>query len=304
MNLKINLGNDMFTADYIIAGHRIRMKGLKLLKALNSMKGFDLFIARNEGNPEWTFISAETDEYPTIPPTSKILFAESKDGFKSNFAKRPEGSFIFESSSAKGETVVFETDQETDTTFFYGDFSEELLRFALWLAYGIAVVPTMTLSLHSSSVLYKDKVILFLGESGTGKSTHTRLWINHIEGAELFNDDSPILRVENKKMIVYGGPWSGKTPCYRTDSYPLAACVRLYQAPFNKIDRLTKLEAYTALHPSCPPEFAYDDRLYDFVSEFLGDLISNVPVFKMGCLPDADAARISCEAIYGSCLPK
>ena len=53
--------------------------------------------------------------------------------------------------------------------------------------------------------------------------------------------------------MVYGSPWSGKTPCYKAERYPLAGCVRLSQAPYNKIRRLNTLQAYAALHPSAPP---------------------------------------------------
>ena len=294
----------MISKDYIIAGHRIRIQGLPLVFAVNKLKGFDLFSVSSEYEPEARFISADPGTSPAIPSDAKNLYSDSKDGFKSSFMKKTDGGYIFDSSSERGDRIIFETDSSAKNTIFYGDYNEDLLRFALWLAYGLAMVGTLTVSLHSSSILYNDKVILFLGESGTGKSTHSRLWLNHIEGAELFNDDSPILRVENGKIIVYGGPWSGKTPCYREDSYPLAACVRLSQAPFNKISTLPKLQAYAALHPSCPPEFAYDDKLYDFVSEFLGELISSVAVYSLQCLPDEAAAVLSCETVFGSCRIK
>ena len=143
--------------------------------------------------------------------------------------------------------------------------------------------------------------MFFLGESGTGKSTHTRLWRENIEGAVLLNDDSPILRIIDGKPWVYGSPWSGKTPCYKNESYPLAACVRLSQATFNKIERLNIAQGYGALHPSCPPCFAYDDALYDSISGTLSNLLSNVPVYHLSCLPDAAAARLSCETIFGVC---
>ena len=54
-----------------------------------------------------------------------------------------------------------------------------------------------TLAIHSSCIVYRDKAVLFLGESGTGKSTHTRLWRENIPEAVLLNDDSPMIRVED-----------------------------------------------------------------------------------------------------------
>ena len=139
---------------------------------------------------------------------------------------------------------------------------------------------------------------MFLGESGTGKSTHTRLWREHIDGSFLLNDDSPMVRVEEGKVWVYGSAWSGKTPCYRNERSELKACVRLSQAPHNRIRKLSLLQAYASLHPSCAPEFAYDDALYDEVSRTLGQILSEVPVYHLECLPDGDAARLSCQTVF------
>ena len=150
----------------------------------------------------------------------------------------------------------------------------------------MAATPFETVAIHTSTICYQGKAVFFLGESGTGKSTHTRLWRENIEGAVLLNDDSPILRIIDGKPWVYGSPWSGKTPCYKNESYPLAACVRLSQATFNKIERLNIAQGYGALHPSCPPCFAYDDALYDSISGTLSNLLSNVPVYHLSCLPD------------------
>ena len=159
-------------------------------------------------------------------------------------------------------------------------------------------IPYQTLAIHSSCIVYRNQAVLFLGESGTGKSTHTRLWREHIDGAVLLNDDSPMVRVEEGKVWVYGSPWSGKTPCYKAERYELKGCVRLSQAPYNRMRKLSVLEAYGAIHPSCAPEFAYDDALYDEVSRTIGEILSVVPVYHLECLPDEDAARLSCGMIF------
>ena len=76
-----------------------------------------------------------------------------------------------------------------------------------------------------------------------GNCTHTRLWREHIPGAELLNDDSPIIRATDSEALVHGSPWSGKTPCYRNESCPIAAVVRLSQASHNRIRRLRPIES-------------------------------------------------------------
>ena len=140
--------------------------------------------------------------------------------------------------------------------------------------------------------------MLFLGESGTGKSTHTRLWREHIPGAELLNDDSPIIRATDSEALIHGSPWSGKTPCYRNESCPIAAVVRLSQAPHNRIRRLRPIESIGALLPSAPPAFARDERLSDDTCGLLSRLIAQVPVYHLECLPDAAAAQLACRTVF------
>ena len=140
--------------------------------------------------------------------------------------------------------------------------------------------------------------VYITGKSGTGKSTHTRLWRENIEGAFLLNDDSPFLRVEDGKVWAYGSPWSGKTPCYKQEKYELAGCVRLSQAPYNKIKKLSVLHAYAAIHPSCPPEFAYDNAIYDHISHFINGLLSSVKFYHLECLPDKEAALLSFNTLF------
>ena len=82
-----------------------------------------------------------------------------------------------------------------------GNWSMRLYRFALWVGYGLMTLPYQTVAIHSSCIVREGKAVLFLGESGTGKSTHTRLWREHIPGAVLLNDDSPMIRVEE---VRYG----------------------------------------------------------------------------------------------------
>jgi hypothetical protein len=108
-----------------------------------------------------------------------------------------------------------------------------------------------------------------------------------------------MLRIIDGKPWMFGSPWSGKTPCYKSESYPLAACVRLSQAPHNKIRRLSIPQGYAAIHPSCPPDFAYDDTLYDYISETLSDMLGQVPMFHLECLPNAEAAQLSCQTVFG-----
>ena len=177
------------------------------------------------------------------------------------------------------------------------DFS--VLRFALWTAYSIAGLRFGAVSVHSSVVVCEGKAVMCLGESGTGKSTHTRLWLNNIPGTHLLNDDGPVVRFDGQNVRVYGSPWSGKTDCYLQENYPIAGFLRLEQRKENTIRKLGVVESFTALQPSCPPCMAKEERCLDLLVEFISNVLQCVPAFRMGCLPDADAACLSHKTIMG-----
>lgn len=174
-----------------------------------------------------------------------------------------------------------------------------VLRFALWTAYSIAALPFGSVPVHSSVVVCDGRSVMCLGESGTGKSTHTSLWINNIPHTHLLNDDSPIVRFDGDEVCVYGSPWGGKTPCFLSESHPVAAFLRLEQRPENTIQRLGVLDAFAALQPSCPPSLVREERCLNSLVEFVSNVIERVPVYRMGCLPNADAARLSYKTIMG-----
>ena len=281
--------------DYLIAGHRIRIEGNEAwMNAVTSLEGFKPFEVEVEGEPLAIFTL--TDE-PAPAPT-EVQYESEVDQIVDRFG-RYENGYLFVMNPPVGGTLSLWKENVSNVVYFNGQLMPRLVRFALWIAYGLVTMPHQTVAIHTSVIEYKGRTVLFLGESGTGKSTHTRLWRENIEGAVLLNDDSPMLRIIDGKPWMFGSPWSGKTPCYKQESYPLAACVRLSQAPYNKIQRLSIPQAYAALHPSCPPDFAYDDALYDYISETIGEVLAQVPLYHLACLPDADAARLSCQTVFG-----
>lgn len=172
------------------------------------------------------------------------------------------------------------------------------LKFSLWMALAFTGIPRKFSALHSSVIIYNNSAVLFLGESGTGKSTHTRLWLNHIKGSRLLNDDSPVLSIEDGEPVVHGSPWSGKGQVYINESYPVKAIVRIKQQPFNKLQKLNTLESFGALYPSFPPAFLKDNFFEGHICEIISKVISTTPVFLLHCLPDREAAELVKETVY------
>ena len=196
--------------------------------------------------------------------------------------------------------VRFDLPDETAqaTCNFTAEDDISLFRFGLWIAYNIRASQQGVMAIHSSVLTYDGGAVLCLGESGTGKSTHTRLWRENIEGADLLNDDSPMLCINEGVAMVYGSPWSGKTPCYRNLAYPIRGFMRLSQAPENEITKLSVISAYGSLQPSMPPSFAHDEALFDRVNTLLSELLRRVPTYHLRCLPNREAAELARNTIF------
>lgn len=264
---------------------------MKLCEAISEIQGFKPFQVAC-GIPEFSFEKGEV-----LPSEFNVQYAFTYEDILCEFGTT-ECGFFLKQTPANDEPLYMWSNNNCNIVFLNGNLSLRLFRFSLWVGYGLMTAAKQTIAIHSSCIVSEEKAVIFLGESGTGKSTHTRLWRECIPGAFLLNDDSPVVRVIDGSAWVYGSPWSGKTPCYKNERYPLAACVRLSQAPYNEIHKLNVFQSYAALHPSCPPEFAYDERLYSHISTTLGSMLESVPVFHLECLPDADAAYISHDTIY------
>lgn len=173
------------------------------------------------------------------------------------------------------------------------------LHSAMMLMYALSTVQKDTLLMHASVTINDGKGYLFLGKSGTGKSTHSQLWIKYIEGSSLLNDDNPILRVmPNGEVRVFGSPWSGKTACYRNLDVPVGAIVNLQQAKANKIRRLSIVEAYAALYTSYSG-LKFIQRMANGLHTANEKVITTVPCYLLECLPNAAAARLCHKTVTG-----
>jgi len=163
------------------------------------------------------------------------------------------------------------------------------LNNALMMAYAFSSATKGTLLVHASVIRKDGKGYLMTAPSGTGKSTHTHLWFKNIPGCDLMNDDNPVVRVVNDEAIIYGSPWSGKTPCYRNVQAPVGAFVRIQQRPENRIRKMGVVEAFATLLPAMS-SMKWDKRIYNGVCDTISALIGLVGVYELGCLPNAEAA--------------
>jgi hypothetical protein len=115
--------------------------------------------------------------------------------------------------------------------------------------------------------------------------------MKHIEGAQLMNDDNPIVRIIAGQPRIYGSPWSGKTPCYRNIEAPLGAVTRIERATRNSIERQPPVLAFASLLPACST-MKWDNAIYDNLCNAVSRIVETTPVYTLYCLPDEEAARL------------
>lgn len=154
--------------------------------------------------------------------------------------------------------------------------------------------------LHSSAVVMDGQAYLFSAPCGTGKSTHTALWqqVFGRERAQILNDDKPALRLENGQFYAYGTPWSGKTDANLNLRVPLGGICLLRRGEVNKIEPYGGLSALHALLEQTARPMNAD--LMKRLLGLLDQLLRTVPIWKMECNMDPEAAQVSYSAMSGN----
>lgn len=286
-----------------IADFVFKFEGQNLCDFIGAMPFFQPFVTESSRENDFT-VSEELDEMEVsrlrescngVEPYFHVDFEDVDCQFY-----RIENELIFhthEEHSKKELWEIWEIGSDIVRTSIVRA-TATMYRYALWTAVNFLTCMHKCLAIHCSANVFDGQTAIFLGESGTGKSTHTRLLRERYPDSFLLNDDSPFIRVlEDGKVMVYGAPWSGKTPCYKAEAYPLRAIVRLSQAPYNKIQRLNPIQAIGALLPSAPPVLNYTEETSDAVCNYISDVLAKVPAWAMECLPNIEAAELSHDTI-------
>lgn len=244
-------------------------------------------------------LSIEENSYPKYVEETRQS-EEGQDIICGHTAEnQPTFEFILKGVSTS--VLLCAPDYKSAKLYLPGEKFKGTYKFAidnaLMVLFALSTANLGTTLFHAAVVTRQDRAYLFLGKSGTGKSTHARLWLRYIAGTELLNDDNPVVRFfEDGAVKVYGSPWSGKTPCYKNKDALIGGFVLLEQAPHNKINRLRGVLAYAALLPSISGK-RWDKSIADGLHYSENALASHVPVWHLECLPDEAAAKLCCETI-------
>ena len=223
-------------------------------------------------------------------------------GFKQEVYSCVDGGYVFRIFDMSGRiaTQMFSNVDFTYNEICLAELDEATMSFgfnnAMMIAFAFSSAYHSTLTMHSSVVENDGRGYLFLGKSGTGKSTHSSLWLKHIANTHLLNDDNPVLRVIDDKVFVYGSPWSGKTPCYKQRKAEVGALVMLEQKPYNYIERQSVVNALSSLMCSCSI-MIWDKSSFNSIMNTMSEVITFVPIYHLSCLPDKEAAELSYKTI-------
>lgn len=149
---------------------------------------------------------------------------------------------------------------------------------------------------HCSAVMVDDGAYLFTAPSGTGKSTHTRLWREMLgDKAVMINDDKPIIRLIDGEFYVYGTPWMGKHNLGANVRAKLKAICKIRQEKENVIEKIRPQQMLVMiLNQTLRPEKLENmDKLLGLIEKML----SKTKLYSLGCNISREAAELSYNAM-------
>lgn len=153
-----------------------------------------------------------------------------------------------------------------------------------------------TILFHASALAMDGKGYLFTALSGTGKSTHSRLWREQFgDRVTMINDDKPFIHIGEDEARVYGSPWDGKHHLSTNTSVPIKAIVILTRDTTNHIERINADEAFPILYQQTQ-RFKEPEKLIK-IMDLLKLLTDRVELYRLGCNMDPEAAIVSYEGM-------
>lgn len=167
-----------------------------------------------------------------------------------------------------------------------------LETLAVYRKLAVLLIKEDILLMHGSVVAVDGEAYLFTARSGTGKTTHTQLWMRQFGSrAVMVNGDKPLLHIAKEGVTVYGTPWDGKEHFSTNMACPLKAVCILTRSDTNHIKRITKKEALPILcqQSYCPADPVGMSKMLTLIDR----LGSSIPLYQLGCNMETEAAMVA-----------
>ena len=170
-----------------------------------------------------------------------------------------------------------------ELVLIHNKLSQELLNYDILLV-------------HGSAISMDGDVYLFTAPSGTGKSTHTRLWRETFgDRTMMINDDKPMLKIQRNRIEVYGTPWRGKHHLGCNDHRPLKAIIELNRGPENRIRRISTADAFPVIRKQA---ISFQDvGLMTKILSLEKTLAETIPFYRLNCNMEREAALIAWQGM-------
>ncbi|MBO5909065.1 MAG: hypothetical protein J6Q67_04720 [Clostridia bacterium] len=196
------------------------------------------------------------------------------------------------------EQKKFDRERELEGLPIYSVPSEELETLALYRKIAERLIDYNIILFHGSCISVDGEAYLFTAKSGTGKSTHTRLWRERFgDRAVMVNDDKPLIEINDGRVTVYGTPWNGKHRLGNNICVPLKAICILDRAAENRIKEVASLSEFPKI---ISQTYRTDDAAFMKKTLALVDSMLNaVKVYRLGCNMDLSAADVSYNGMKG-----
>ena len=154
--------------------------------------------------------------------------------------------------------------------------------------------------LHASSIIYKDIVIMFSAPSGTGKSTHSNLWLKYIDDTYKLNDDKTVISINHDDIKAHGIPFSGSMQENTNQSKKIKAIVFIKQDIENKVVQLNAQDAILNLSRNMyrPNESKHWHQSLDQMTY----LVNQIPCYLLACNKNKEAVETIYNKIFNTTL--
>jgi hypothetical protein len=191
---------------------------------------------------------------------------------------------IFPDMTGAHGTLVFESGFKNAELYmgnlpggpFYGPIMELLM--VNYLAQGHGLI------LHACGVVHKDQGILFVGESGAGKTTMARLWAQE-QGVDVLSDDRTIVRKKGNGFRMYGTPWHGEGKFGSPGSAKVEKIFFLSHREENALRNMRSIDAASRLLICSFPPY-WDPEGMAFTLELISELTEQVSCQDLSFRPD------------------